>query len=221
MYATHGSPSSAFAAIARRIGAQRVPGLALPARHDARAPAARPPRRPTRRCRRSGSPRPRAALLRRSVSRKHELPPSIRMSPGSRCGFEVRDGAVDRRRRPAPSSGRGAAASSIAISAVGRRRQLDVPARGRPGDERLRLGGVEVVAGDAEPVALHVERQVARPSRRGRRRRCHSCMSQLRAGGRPAAPTAVQHLPGARHHAACPRPRVPATRRAGRSAGSR
>ena len=66
---------------------ERVPRLARAAGHDARAPTARLPRRPTRPCPRSETRRPRAALLRRSVSRNQELPPSIRMSPGSRCGL--------------------------------------------------------------------------------------------------------------------------------------
>ena len=43
---------------------------------------------------------------------------------------------------------------------VGRRRKINVTPRGRAGDERLALGSLEIVARDAEPVALHVEGQV-------------------------------------------------------------
>ena len=85
MYETQGSPSSAFAAIARRMGASAShasrgpPGIIDGPRSAPSSPPDTP--MPTKR-----NPADASSSARRSVSRKNELPPSIRMSSRSRCG---------------------------------------------------------------------------------------------------------------------------------------
>ena len=137
---------------------ERVPGLALPAGHD-RGPPERallaagdagadvveaaageflaPP---------LGVEEPRIAAVDQDVARLQ-----VRL--------QMRDGAVD------GGAGRhhhqdAARPLQHRHQRLGRRRQLDVAARGRPGHERLALGGFEIVARDVEPVAFHVEGQV-------------------------------------------------------------
>ena len=160
MYATHGSPSSALAAMARRIGASASHASRGSARHDRRARAARLPRRRTRRCRRSEIRPAPSSSERRSVSTKSELPPSIRMSPASRCGLQMRDDAVDRLARPAPSSGCAAAARAPPSAPAGCRRRRSPCALRRPSTNACVFVGVEVVAGDRKSLALDVAREV-------------------------------------------------------------
>ncbi len=85
MYATHGSPSGAFAAISVRIGATRsYASLWPPGMIDGpfSAPSSPPDTPVPMKCR----PDFARSLLRRMVSVKWVLPPSIRMSPFSSSG---------------------------------------------------------------------------------------------------------------------------------------
>jgi hypothetical protein len=73
--------------------------------------------------------------------------------------LEMRDGAVDR------GAGRhhhqhAARPLQHRHQRLWRRREIDAPAGGGPGDECAALGRFEIVARDAEPVAFHVEGQI-------------------------------------------------------------
>ena len=216
------------------------PAESAPARHrppagrraSCSAPTAPPPRRRTHPCRRSESPSASSALQRRSVSRNQELPPSIRMSPGSRCGFRC--------------------ATALSTAAPGRHHHEHPPrflehrhqcgrrlctayllTSARPFDERACLGRIEVVANHRKPIPLRVEGEIATHDAeaddtelvihvepRGKRSRIYEWSNQLSSwrdpgrrqagttGKRRRARQSVERFAGAMDDERRPRPRA-------------
>ncbi len=158
MYATHGSPSSALAAIALRIGASAShagrgpPGMiAGPCRAPSSPPETPAPDEMKSACR---------ELVRAAVGVDEERIAAVDQDvAGLEVRLEVRDDAVDR--LPGRDHREDPPRPFEHLHQLRRRvGGGDGLALGRAVEEGLRLGGIEVVADDRKAAALDVAREV-------------------------------------------------------------